>query len=591
MKRLIVSLMLFVTSFVTIALDNDNIEKQITTLESLRWKDREDLTSLLNQIVPNLGQASLQQRLRVNLVRAEQFALDGDYSKSERIVSAIAQVERHPQQQIRAYTLLAQLANLRGQYEEAFVLLGKGEALIETVPASIEKLYLLTAAVDLFSKARVYDEAELRAFQALELAHSINDKSAMCSASFAIAKLNYAQQQFEKAQLLFSNQVELCRENGDVLYVGVGEVGLGRTLLRNGNVLAAEKSLLQGLQTLTGTRFQAGILRAHIALAELKMEEKEYQFAMNEIVVAIRLGIQLGQWKELTDAYRFAAEASERLGDLDDALSYERLLHDATETALSSSREIRLAYLKVRFNSTAEKQKISLFKKENEINKLREDAVLKHRWLVVLGLFAVVAICGLLFVLLIRSRKEHKHYRVLSQIDALTGIYNRRHSHELAEIRYRECQEANEPFSVVMADVDYFKQINDTFGHAVGDDVLKLIASQFKKAMRKRDIVGRTGGEEFSFFLPGSNEEQAKPIVSRCRENMLAIKEMVAQEIGVTVSFGIASCVDGQTPLETLIRRADEALYAAKAAGRNRVVVYQGKSDESKSDSQLEVML
>lgn len=156
--------------------------------------------------------------------------------------------------------------------------------------------------------------------------------------------------------------------------------------------------------------------------------------------------------------------------------------------------------------------------------------------------------------------------------DALTGMYNRRGIFQLGEIEHNRSRRIRRPISVMMLDIDHFKQVNDRYSHAAGDQVLRLIAQRCLKALRAVDLVGRYGGEEFIILLPETNLEAARFIGERLRRSIMdSAFQTDAGEIYITSSIGIAASAKKET-LDQLVQRADAALYKAKNAGRNRVI-------------------
>jgi two-component system cell cycle response regulator len=158
----------------------------------------------------------------------------------------------------------------------------------------------------------------------------------------------------------------------------------------------------------------------------------------------------------------------------------------------------------------------------------------------------------------------------LAQIDSLTGIYNRHHFNEKAAEALKNYNE----LSLIMIDLDYFKTINDTYGHLVGDEVLKQTAQRIKQSLRSKDLFARFGGEEFILLLPETDSNNAYSISERIRkaiESQPYQTDSIKETISNTASFGIAS-FKNKDSLETLINRADQALYRAKAQGRNLIV-------------------
>lgn len=176
---------------------------------------------------------------------------------------------------------------------------------------------------------------------------------------------------------------------------------------------------------------------------------------------------------------------------------------------------------------------------------------------------------------LFETERAKEEAEKLAITDPLTGLFNRRFLEEKLANELIKVKAYNNYLSIIMADIDHFKRINDTYGHKVGDEVLKTLAVILKASVRGEDIVARYGGEEFIILLHNTSKYDAFRVAERIR---LEVKDTSFIDIGIpekiTVSFGI-SCFpeDGEDPIE-LIKKADQALYQAKSQGRNRVVVF-----------------
>jgi two-component system cell cycle response regulator len=159
-----------------------------------------------------------------------------------------------------------------------------------------------------------------------------------------------------------------------------------------------------------------------------------------------------------------------------------------------------------------------------------------------------------------------------SMTDPLTGLLNRRYFNEQTQKEVARSRRHGLRFSVLMIDIDHFKRINDTYGHATGDQAIKAVAEVCDKALRPQDILARYGGEEFVLTLPHTDAEGASVVAERIRQTVERI-ELAAEPgpVRFTVSIGI-STYQKDMPLEQIVGRADEALYKAKQSGRNRVV-------------------
>ena len=162
-----------------------------------------------------------------------------------------------------------------------------------------------------------------------------------------------------------------------------------------------------------------------------------------------------------------------------------------------------------------------------------------------------------------------------SNHDPLTGLYNRRYMDDRIDQELRRCKRYHRPFSLAMIDIDYFKKVNDTYGHEIGDNVLRLLASELKLNLRKSDIVSRYGGEEFVIALPETTIENAHFVLDKIRKQIseIFIPSDEGTEFKITFSGGIAACSESVPMNPTdMIKIADKNLYEAKNLGRNRIV-------------------
>ncbi len=164
----------------------------------------------------------------------------------------------------------------------------------------------------------------------------------------------------------------------------------------------------------------------------------------------------------------------------------------------------------------------------------------------------------------------------LVRSDPLTGIYNRRAFHDQAQREFQRVRRYKGKLSVVMVDIDYFKRINDTYGHPAGDLVIKQVAKVLQSSLRSTDYVCRFGGEEFCAILTETREEDAAIWADRVRMALSRLEIPVGKEtIKITASMGVAGVLDDTKDIDTLIDAGDQALLVAKQSGRDRVVCYR----------------
>ncbi|MCK7545009.1 GGDEF domain-containing protein [Marinobacter bryozoorum] len=160
----------------------------------------------------------------------------------------------------------------------------------------------------------------------------------------------------------------------------------------------------------------------------------------------------------------------------------------------------------------------------------------------------------------------------LADTDELTGLNNRRAFFNLSNQVISQARRSGEPVAVIMFDLDHFKQVNDRWGHAAGDTVLRGLAATARRTVRESDIVARLGGEEFAILLPATDLPKARYLAQRLQQAFgNQIFPVTGGKVRCTASFGIAASSGREFTLDDLLRQADKALFRAKEAGRDRV--------------------
>ena len=174
-----------------------------------------------------------------------------------------------------------------------------------------------------------------------------------------------------------------------------------------------------------------------------------------------------------------------------------------------------------------------------------------------------------------RMRDYNAQLHDLASHDPLTRVFNAGAYYRACDQQIHASQRANQPFAVLFIDLDHFKSINDTYGHAVGDDVLRTVAQTLKDHVRRSDVVGRIGGEEFSVYLPSTEVRGAQQLAETLRQAIENISiEANGERLKVTASIGVAAKQFDQQSMQAIQQHADQAMYEAKRGGRNRVSTF-----------------
>lgn len=182
--------------------------------------------------------------------------------------------------------------------------------------------------------------------------------------------------------------------------------------------------------------------------------------------------------------------------------------------------------------------------------------------------------------LVIENARLYNQMQYLAVTDTLTGVYNRRGLFDRGQQEISRSLRSSRPLAAIMLDIDHFKQINDTFSHVVGDEVLRILTKLCQDNLRSLDIIGRYGGEEFAIVLPETDTASAQLVAERLRQ-CVAETPVFTQNgvVNFTISVGVASMTDGISTMAVLLDRADTAMYQAKETGRNRVCTVSLEDD------------
>jgi diguanylate cyclase (GGDEF)-like protein len=171
--------------------------------------------------------------------------------------------------------------------------------------------------------------------------------------------------------------------------------------------------------------------------------------------------------------------------------------------------------------------------------------------------------------------RQNAQLAELAATDELTGVKNRRRFREDLDLLFTQVNRLGMPLSLIMLDIDHFKQYNDAFGHPAGDEVLKLVGSTLRSAVRDHDIVSRYGGEEFVMLLPATDEDAALGVAERVRSAIADGPWTLRQ---MTASLGVGTAGKGTPSADALVDQADRAMYQSKQAGRNQITHYRDTS-------------
>ncbi|MFZ5656300.1 MAG: diguanylate cyclase [Pseudomonadota bacterium] len=415
-----------------------------------------------------------------------------------------------------------------------------------------------------FERARRYLE------QAREIALRQQDWPAVLVHWLQIGYLHEDMRDPDRALAAYDQALRVARQRLGPGDAGAAELGIASARISKGEPEAALAALERaradfasindtsnaGMLALLEGQARAALDQDAAALAAFARAEQAFRRERNDRYLAM--------------LYPERAKVLERSGRPGEALADFKRYVALRKKLLEARTDQRTLMLRQQFDAR---------QRELENLQLRREKTLRDQQFAALeraGRWQAGAIMlgGVLFALLagfaVRQVVRTRRLRVLALTDELTGVANRRRIELVAEEAVATALAHGRPLCLITFDIDYFKRINDSFGHLAGDEVIARVAEACQQALRQNDAIGRTGGEEFLVVLPDTGIDAAVQVGERLRGNVEALRwRDVAPELRVTVSLGVAALRADDGGVHDVLRRADAALYRAKAAGRN----------------------
>ena len=470
------------------------------------------------------------------------------------------------------------IRGVAGKYSGGLADLQRAYGLYEKIERPVHARTVINGIATLYNRMGDFDQARVYYERSVRLLEQDNEPRDLGIALHNLgrtlenlARLDEAYQAFERA--LAAHQS--IRYDRGMAYARRGLASVLNAQLQAGKALAEVEQALPLARASNDSRLQALLqLQQGIALRQLK----RYREARSSLEQALSTFKQNRAQHELRDTYAALATLNAELENWRAAYESHVSLKQVADQLATSQRDQQFALMKVQFDTQyQEQQNIALQKEKAAI----EQALLQEQRATRLQV-VVIVLGGISVVLLVwtvwRQWRNSKALRTMAMTDELTGMANRRRV--LAELDVlRQSHRINErQVAVLIADLDHFKRLNDTWGHLAGDKVLKRVAAAFRTVVRDQDVLGRLGGEEFLLVLPNTGKDEALQVAERIRAAVAAIElNDIEPGLKLTISLGGTDCHGVDEAIGQLLRRADEALYSAKEQGRNRVV-WQGST-------------
>ncbi|HEY5801474.1 MAG TPA: tetratricopeptide repeat-containing diguanylate cyclase, partial [Burkholderiaceae bacterium] len=477
----------------------------------------------------------------------------------------------------KALTLRGEQLGALGQYSGALDDLHAAYNMEHKLNNVRHQQYTLNAIANIYGDRYVkdYDNA-LAAYRTLLAVHEKSgNRLGQANTRFNMAVAYDNQEKYDEALDQLERAVALHRALGDKTAEAYDLRSIGAIQSKRGQHADALATLDRSLALYR----EAGAKEPSWAMASLHLTRgaahrraKRYPQALAELDAARAYFIMQKNMRFLERVHEERALTLAASGDWRAAYQAQGEFMNTRVTLQQQIGDERTARLRVQLQSEQARARNEALARQNALQKSAlASGIVVRRWQ-----YAALALSAVLIVLLAgftwRQMRLGRRMRDLALTDELTRLPNRRHFMALAKDAFARAHSGRTPVALAALDVDHFKRINDTHGHAVGDAVLQRIAHALRTACRPGDTVGRTGGEEFTALLPGATMDAAMAAAQRMRLAVAAIDcSDLAPGLQPSISVGLANGTAQGHSVEAAYRRADKALYKAKANGRNRV--------------------
>ena len=560
----------------------DDSAQLIRRADSLKLSDPAEFDVLMKRLGDSATKLSFEQQLYLRYLKAWASAYHGDYETAIPQLNAVIAESTDATLRFHAGITEVNLLTLGSRYEEAFARLSQ---LLDQLPQIDDKdarRQGLAVAAQLYIDAGQFDLVDV--YSGKLLAEDKGGRGACRSRYYKLEAL-YKSGKLRTVDQQFQDGIDACVKVDEVLYANAIRARIAQFDIQQGRPAAAVTLLQKNYTDVQRAHYANLIALFDAALAQAYWKEGELALAQQYALNAVNGGIKSEYTESLTTAYEVLYLIANKQGDIGGALTYHEKYMAADKGYLNVISAKTLAFEIVKQQVLAKKLQIDTLNKQNQILELQQalgkKAALTSRLYIILLLMVLTSIALWTY----RVKRSQLRFMKLARRDGLTGIFNRQHFVEEVEHILMYCKKSARDASIVLIDLDHFKVVNDTHGHAVGDRVLRRAVEACQTHLRSTDIFGRLGGEEFGILLPDCSLERAQARAEQIRAAIAtAATGESAPGVPISASFGVAATARSGYELRILLIHADEALYRAKRAGRNRVAVFEEAEELPKQD-------
>ncbi len=552
--------------------------------DAIRTSKPERFFRVLKQLEALEEASTPDQRMKIRLMRAHGFLLEG---KAEAAIRDLEEIRTGPADvavRFRAGAMLANTYAGNRKFEQGLSTLNEMLPLVTEVKDRAARHHGLLAAGILYNRV---GEFRLGGEYANQVLADEPSGRSRCIAGNLVVEASQGEGKTPAEEKIYG-AIQDCEREGETLLAAFSRTYLAKKWHTEGKTSNAINLLEKHLPSVRSTGYPVLIAEYLSMLAEYQMKLGNVGSAEQHAKDAVAQGKSIAGSLPLVVAHRVLYEIANLRGEPALALEQYKKYAEADKAYLNEIKTRELAYQLVRQQIVQKTQQIDLLDQENQVlqlqRKVDQQAAQNTRLIVILLVLLIASIGYWAF----KIKRVQLSLKKMAETDALTGICNRHHFTIRAERALAECARNGEQASLIMFDLDHFKNINDRFGHGTGDWALKEVAEASKGFCRRIDVLGRLGGEEFAILMYGCDLRAASRVAEDCRVRLAQIETRDTGHVfAITGSFGVTSSQESGYSLAKLLSHADKQLYRAKHNGRNRVCVNDHEQENIRAASNV----
>ncbi|MGH8108280.1 MAG: GGDEF domain-containing protein [Arenimonas sp.] len=565
--------LVFLCALSSIALASPEFEKQLEHADALRSADPKQFEGILQKLEASITDATTDQLEHLRYLQAYRMAYSGQYILAIQKAEAIFEQSKNIDLKYRSGLLITNSYAATRDFGSGFGALGKTLNLQNIVKDPQLRHDGLTVAALLHNQVGQYELGKHFAEQVL------SDNPAPRSRCFAnnmLLEASYHLKSLPRNDADIYEMITSCSDAGEVMMANLSRGNLARKWDDAGQTKKSIELLEKYLPETEATKYPRLIGEIHSLLAEYKLKSGALAQAEHHADLAVKQSTDIPFSLPYVVAEKTLYEISIRRNDQAAAFDHYKKYAEADKAYLNDVKARELAYQLVKHDTLQKTQTIDLLNQKNEVLQLEQTVAKQKAHYTAIFVALLVALLAMLMYWAYRTKRMQLAFRRLAETDTLTGISNRDRFTKNAELALADAAKKSEQLGLIMFDLDNFKLINDRFGHATGDWVLKQVIAACKPICRKQDCIGRIGGEEFAILLRASDLTSVSQMAERFRERIAAINSTeTGHDFHVTASFGVTTTQLSGYEFDALLSNADQALYQSKREGRNRVSAHK----------------